>query len=389
MRRLSQTQKERQKRYLLTRWRRSLRRRRRLSDSRLSVFGEQRREAAISYRAELDQLPSPQPYVDKVQNRFILPAPRRLCLNDNRLETLGYLRRIPYFRYIDPRGRSYQKYYDFDGLREISLSALLVLAAELDCAIGPSSGTRKSGRKIGADTHRWSPQVHSLFDKFGLLDLLRYEGSDLPELDSLPTLSTTRFCRSNVSDGSVANRMITNVCELASQSIPADVRHGIYIALAEAMDNASFHAYPNSHFEYPPKLVKKWWGVAAYDSSSDETIFMVYDRGVGIHETIPLQGWFQSFKDSIGADVDEAKLIEVALKRGGKSSTGLLHRGKGLPQMYDAIKEHPGSYLRIHSGRVLVHCDDKGDIRSEKFAAPIKGTLIEWVLSDRGHDERN
>ncbi len=339
-------------------------------------------KAVTQFQARAAQLPKPKRYVSREENRLVIECPDRLSFFHNREETLGFFEHFLHFMHIDPRRRHKVRYIDFDKLETVSLGAMLVLAAELDCTFGPASGRRKPGAYNTAETDRWFPHVAKLFSKFGILELLKYRPANELSADVVPQLLATKFERAFAADGQRADKMIEEVISHASGPMPEELRTSLYEALAEAMDNVCEHAYPDEYRVYPGKTRKLWWGSGAYDTENKRAVFVVYDRGVGIHKTIPRKNWFGRFLPQIEGKSD-GEAIKIALEE-GKTQTGAPHRGRGLPQMYRAVSSKPGSksLLRIHSGNSVVICESDNNIRVESYGSSIRGTLIEWFISD-------
>lgn len=144
---------------------------------------------------------------------------------------------------------------------------------------------------------------------------------------------------------------------------------GLGNCITEAMINVRHHAYENSG---------PWWSFATV---SDKKVFVaLYDRGESIPATLlskpsvmdilKARMWFEGRGDD--------QLITAAL--GGRTRTSLPYRGKGLPEMLEFTRSSPHSELGIFSRHGYFVYDDQKLERSGRLGAPIKGTLVIWMI---------
>ncbi|MEO0399639.1 MAG: hypothetical protein AAF224_09510 [Pseudomonadota bacterium] len=312
--------------------------------------------------------------------RIALVCPQELNIQANFQGTLGFFANLQHFIHLRPRTKKRTKYVDFCNLKTIDFGSLLVLAAELDMALGQRSKQRYRNVLLPADVHLWQSGIAYLFQQFGILELTGYRPREGDEaLQAHPYLTPIRFRRDTLVKGSLANDLVQDVSAL---SVRRDEEQGgkLYTALTEAMTNTNMHAYPVSFTNYPGRTNTFWWGGAIYDRSTETAHFVMYDRGVGLPKTIPKRGWARSMVDS-GANSDSA-LVKAALTA-PRSSTGEPQHGKGLRQMAEAVDHKEGSFLRIISGKAVVTYRGDNQISSRELPVEFGGTLIEWSICDR------
>lgn len=314
--------------------------------------------------------------------RTALVSPKHLNLASNYVDTISFILNLQHFLNVRPNRKRRTKYLDFADLETIDLGALLMIAAELDTHLGPYS---KQGRQTGdlrdADTHLWSPSISYLFQHFGIFDLVGYKPTQTLPRDAVQNIEVVKFRRNVLIQPKVAFDLIDDIGKL-SPTRDENQRSRMYEALVEAMSNTTMHAYPkNSYMNYPGRTLKYWWGGALYDKENEQTVFVLFDRGIGLPKTIPSRPWIRTLIDPQSAS--DAALISVALTQ-SRSQTGLPQHGKGLPQMADAVDLREGSELRILSGKGIVVYRGKDKITEDELPIDIGGSLIQWVISERG-----
>lgn len=119
---------------------------------------------------------------------------------------------------------------------------------------------------------------------------------------------------------------------------------------------------------------------AAYDSARNLVTVVFLDHGQTIPGTLPAWKDLERLRERFGVWNDGAK-IRAAMEL-GRTGTGNLGRGKGLPDLLEIIKAHSGSMLRILSRRGMLTVENRGtealQMTSTSLARQLKGTLIEW-----------
>lgn len=176
------------------------------------------------------------------------------------------------------------KRLDFPKTRNISPSAALALASEVDC------WNQAVGGRLRADTESWHPDIQRLLVQMGYFELL---GLPRPP-ETLKERNTifTQFYRggSKTADkGKVAKTLRENIEEIVGRKMQNHTL--LFTGLTEAITNVGHHAY------YDPKKKpygnKPWWLSASWNKKTRRLCVTFYDHGVGIPETLPKNPFFK------------------------------------------------------------------------------------------------
>ena len=146
-------------------------------------------------------------------------------------------------------------------------------------------------------------------------------------------------------------------------------RQALYDALIESMDNVGQHAYGRRfgwRYHY-----RDWWLLGYFDDTNHEISFVFLDQGVGIPATIRanIGDQFRSGTDLI----TEAVLT-------GKSSTGGLNRGNGLPSLKTFVDRAYNGTLQITSDQSRCTFSKGTGPEKRTLRIPLHGTLITWKI---------
>lgn len=261
------------------------------------------------------------------------------------------------------------RYLNFDGLREVSPAAALLLASEVD------QWNRTSQGRLRASHETWDPNVTKLLCEMGFFELLGIARP--PDLAATTSTRFLPFIRGEVhADRHNAGERAKQLNQaIASAAAGADIkRHLLFTGLSEAITNVSHHAYPTRW------KMRPWWMFAAYDSARNLVTVVFLDHGQTIPGTLPAWKDLERLRERFGVWNDGAK-IRAAMEL-GRTGTGNLGRGKGFPDLLEIIKAHSGSMLRILSRRGMLTVENRGtealQMTSTSLARQLKGTLIEW-----------
>lgn len=149
--------------------------------------------------------------------------------------------------------------------------------------------------------------------------------------------------------------------------------------LNEAVTNTVNHAYGFERRGLPDPALRKWWMLAEV---KDDMVFVaIFDMGVTIPASLRRKPeWADFLKLRRWKD---ARLIEAAASM-GRTTTGLPHRGKGLPEMVEFSKKLASGGLSISSGMgsYMYHADTNSFGR-HRFSCPMPGTLVLWQIPFR------
>jgi hypothetical protein len=309
--------------------------------------------------------------------QIILPSDFSFSRNYNEtVESLIELKESALIRGLD--GKTLVE-LDFAKLAKITVASALVLAAEID-----------RWRKIGktrlrlTNISKLNPDVKLLLSDLGFFNLIdasiRKQNSNETGNRTVTVLQMTSC---NTADGQKIALISDHL-----QRVATIFKHNplMYAAMFEAAYNSTLHAYPPLYsFKYPP-LPQHWWATASWSIDHDELVFLVYDQGVGIAETLPRWTNYEKVRGVL-ADLgtipslilkEDAAMIEAALQVSRTSrSSG---HGQGLSDIMAPINGVVGARLRILSGRGELLYDANGNVRKKERVTHIGGTLIEWTL---------
>lgn len=304
----------------------------------------------------------------------IIELPEIFDLHKNTDESLEIMGK---FRKIVDNDNPKLKSLSFDKMQRINSSSALMLAAEIDV------WNKKTLQKLHAQHKTWNTEIKALLCEMGFFELL---GIDRPPSNDTINKNTTflQFTSGHKVEGSKAKELREKI-ESTIGTILENKMH-LYEGLTEAFTNTKQHAYnPN------PKPFDKWWTTAAYKKDDNKLIVSMYDRGKSIPKTIHKYKKWGDIQSYLSADLlkDDAHLIKAAMKVSyedeGKTRTKHQesHRGKGLKQLLDFIKDNGRLTIISGKGRCVFSIKNEKlvieEIKSLKY--PLQGTLIEWEIS--------
>jgi hypothetical protein len=144
--------------------------------------------------------------------------------------------------------------------------------------------------------------------------------------------------------------------------------------ITEAMTNVGHHAYSNTSD-------RPWWMFATINKES--ILIAFYDKGDSIPGTLLKKA--EVYDHLVGRSLipryGDKGLLAAAL--GGRSSTKLAYRGKGLPEMLSFTKNNIDSELGIYSRYGSFRYTDSQEV-SGKLTNKINGTLVIWKIKFQG-----
>ena len=301
-----------------------------------------------------------------------IECPEDFSLESNFDGVVQVLRKI---RDQSGRSRNERTYIDFRKIRNLSLSAALALAAELDR--WNNLPLHRSKPLQAVDFKEWDPKVRRLLAYLGFFDLLNVHYPK--EMESKDTsnigIHYVKFRTGKSADGEAFDRLREQELERVAGGVLR--KQYLYAAVTEAMTNVVHHAY-ESNCRRP-----NWWLSASHNSQEGNLTIMIYDQGVGIPKTLPRK--FQEQVKEILID-DHANLIEAAHEL-SRTASGQLYRGHGLERDIRGYFNHLNcqGHYRVLSwkGEYIYERKPNGDTSNNKknHKNPIRGTLIEWKLT--------
>ncbi len=280
-------------------------------------------------------------------------------------------------------------YVDFDKVRNISVSATLMLAAELDIY----NLVKRGGGRLHAYDSKWDKNVRNRLKEMGFLKLLKvksemertYKNENEKEI-------FIKFISGNkhYEDASSVAKFIVEVNNtLNKRKIPEELSLHLHAGMSEAINNTVEHAYE----EKQPDRQNRWWVSASINRDNQEIKVICYDRGLTISKTIrESETKLNQIKMLIGNKDHE--IIMAALEH-KHSSTKRANRGNGLSSLIGFIEENGQGVMKVYSGEGMIQYDksqkhDNEGYNSNMLGSKIRGTLIEWsVILNNNNIEAN
>lgn len=315
-----------------------------------------------------------------VAGRFataIIPVPQHLLaeLTSHRAALLITMNSIDKALRV-PRARVL---LDFTRVKKLYPGGTLVLLAHLERLLQSFPGRIKARCMPGS-------LAAQLLGHFGIAAALKVShAASVPKHESV---LNWQYLTGTQADGAKISSLLQTYRELTEQEPP----QGLYDVLTEALTNVRHHAYPGAVIALEP--MRRWWLFSRYDAPKNKLpgslYIAVYDLGIGIQNSFRgklqrgemLVGAADELASWMGLDlaIQERVLLKHAVE-GNRTSTGLAHRGKGLPEMRDFVKNTRSGRLYIISGRAQYACvaaDDMSSCISCHDSFP--GTLILWSI---------
>ncbi|WP_141103920.1 ATP-binding protein [Rhizobium sp. R634] len=335
-----------------------------------------------------------------ISSRAPTKPPAIMCLERNTVEVTEFLenlRRRLLRPIANPKwltkttGNSLQKvkgYLDFGAIKEISTAAALVLAAEYERVV---SIIGEPPPLINLD--EWNEDVILRLWQLGFFTTIGITPKPDQFMTSSEDVMTLRFLSgSNAQETEAADKMLVELGNFLDpdNDLPEEIRLPLTTALSEAMINVRRHAYPDDH-RFRFKHINRWWLTGSADRARRKLTVVIYDQGATIpitysklSESLDIREWILSIvriaPKSDNPFAEDGARIAAAAKF-GNTQTGKSYRGKGLPDMQNAIDCCENGRLTILSrgGRYVYEGKDRTSIAS--YPCSIGGTLIEWTLT--------
>lgn len=169
-------------------------------------------------------------------------------------------------------------------------------------------------------------------------------------------------------------------------------------AIQEAINNVAYHAYPNMQ----DSSQKRWW--VKCDLAGDQLFLALYDKGVGIPETVMKRPWYEEILKSTYPELKEKITDELAnegiskkdmirYKLGIISDARKIHismigdvtgtdqskHGQGSKSIKALVSENAHGTLWIYSNNGLYKLES-GIVRTYDLPKAMPGTLVQWNI---------
>jgi hypothetical protein len=161
-----------------------------------------------------------------------------------------------------------------------------------------------------------------------------------------------------------------------------ELASGMWKGVSEAVVNSVQHAYLAPRQAGPERLRETRWWMFSHVRDNRLTV-AVCDLGIGIPRSLPIvwgEGRIRKLLEAFGVLKPDLAAIRAALQIGA-TRTGQSNRGKGLPQIWQEMKEHGAAFVGLLSNRGLLTWDGTKQIeKAVEFDESMFGTMIFWTV---------
>jgi len=264
---------------------------------------------------------------------------------------------------------------DFSRTNQLQATGMLAVMAELDRSVRMTGGKRLIRCKLPSRHTEEGMIVGQVLDQIGMLELI---GQDPPiEHANESFHESVRPWR--YATGTRIDEKPGSVLEEHEGRISEAVMKGMQKGLAEAIVNSLHHAYAQPRRDGCGAFKERRWWMFTHETNGMLSV-IVCDLGIGIPRSLPLN-WPRKLLSVIGEVIDGGSPDVTAIRTAlilGKSSTGNAHRGRGLPQVWEATQEAENSSVGIYSDRAYVSTAENGDPINVNYRDRFLGTLVWW-----------
>ena len=192
--------------------------------------------------------------------RIEIKCPQVFSLQSNPGGVIEVLEKI---RSHENRQRNERLYINFREIRDLSASAALVLAAELDRFNAMPINRRNRLKAI--DVKHWNPRIRRLLADMGFFELLNFTHPIKETMDSSDSSNVryVKFRTGSKADGEAIFKLVEEDLKPVIGVMPRG--QYLYAAVTEAMTNVVHHAYP------PSSHRPNWWLAASHDVESQKS----------------------------------------------------------------------------------------------------------------------
>lgn len=217
------------------------------------------------------------------------------------------------------------------------------------------------------------PVVEQLFQHIGILQQL----GNGPRLEI--TAENVKYW--HLIDGTTTD--VTAFKKLFSvfrSQLTKDTEAGLFEGMSEAVTNIVQHAYPERD-QFHANARSRWWMFA--QKQDTKLSVAICDLGIGIPNSLREKPELANILPTLLRRLRKrvaTGLIEIAVES-SRSRTKLVHRGKGLPDMFAFVKRGEIGGFSIYSlngafqYNAALHVESGRDLDNS-----IDGTLIQWTL---------
>lgn len=305
-----------------------------------------------------------------------LYAPSSICLTRwvERQATLAFCKRIRQ-SYLQ-EGRSV--ILDFSRARTIEASGMLVVVAEVDRSQRMGTASQRFTCKLPDETCERTKIVRQVIDQIELLERTGHTSIHSDKSDFHSSVRDWRYAT-----GTRVDEEPGDILEKHQGRIAPALMTKMQIGLAEAITNSIHHAYKAHRSDGCNRYKEHRWWMFTHEADGMLQV-LVCDLGIGISRSLPLK-WSKDLLRKLGAiferKPEDVASIRMALEL-GKTSTEEQNRGKGLPQIWNALHDSNVGGVAILSGRGHVNYSaDTGCEHDGAYNSLLLGTLISWKVA--------
>lgn len=295
---------------------------------------------------------------DSVFEEITVPAPEVFGLIDqiSRHLLLKFLKKIKYYL-----SQGYRVHISFDQTSSLLPCGTLLATAEIESLLDLYPNKISCSYPI-------NNTVEQLFQHIGLLKKLGKFESRI-EIDA----DNVRFW--HYVSGTSTDDVNQFIPFFEYISLTEDTSSGLFDSMSEAVTNAIHHAYKEGQS-------KEWRMFAQHTNGALDVA--ICDLGMGIpcslREKPELKDWI--FSPLRSAKINRDKSLIALAVESTSSSTKLPHRGKGLKDMLDLVKNGTVGGFRIFSAKGVFNYDAlSGQQKGIDYGTSINGTIIQWRIS--------
>jgi len=268
---------------------------------------------------------------------------------------------------------------DFSRTKAIKSEGMLLLYAEVDRAIRMGRTEQIMRCKLPTGQSDEAQIVRQVLEQIGLLHRLGATTKP-PAAGDNDYHESVRHWR--YATGTRVDEKPGDVLEKHEGRVAPGLMQGMQVGLTEALINSLHHAYKTARNDgCSPFNERRWW-MFTHERAGMLNV-LVCDLGIGIPRSLPLT-WDRDLLKKLTSLFSGAPKHVAAIKMAlvlGESSTGDEHRGKGLPQIWNATAASSAGGVGILGGKAYVGLQSEtGAIYENQFSTDIMGTVIFWTV---------
>jgi hypothetical protein len=296
-------------------------------------------------------------------NRISIKSPEKLCIYEDQWSYITY-------QFLDYIHKVIFEYkisltVDFSDLKNLSAAAsLLVFARITKCQICIHE---PSAIKVIPPEDK---EARKMFTQSGLWAGVKSGG--ISKVRKLIDSNNQYMSGSNAPIENYSKVLVATILNLINQGVKFNTQavHTFTRGVQEAILNVDYHAYDNAPLskQFEELGDSRWWQCSWLDKINNQLVFIIYDDGTGIVNSLKEQ--FPTLSDS--------EVLEKAMTI-GVTKTLEPSRGKGSGNIIKTSCEFPNSHLVIMSG-VGYYLHDENGVTLKELPFNLHGTIVQWVL---------